>query len=111
MVMWHDTNPMWHDTNLLFSFGAGNGRGAKFATIVAVSTSSVIGIFFWLLIIIFREEFGLMFSNSVAVGSGWQSYVAYINLGCYYLIGLPLGIIMGWVFNQGVMFSFHLRHS
>ncbi|CAH2042818.1 unnamed protein product [Thlaspi arvense] len=41
--------------------------------------------------------------SGVAVGSGWQSYVAYINLGCYYLIGVPLGFIMGWIFNQGVM--------
>lgn len=39
----------------------------------------------------------------VAIGSGWQAYVAYINLGCYYLIGLPLGILMGWVFHLGVM--------
>jgi hypothetical protein len=39
------------------------------------------------------------------VGSGWQSYVAYINLGCYYLIGVPLGFFMGWVFHQGVMVS------
>lgn len=39
----------------------------------------------------------------VAVGSGWQAYVAYINIGCYYLIGLPLGIIMGWVFKSGVI--------
>lgn len=39
----------------------------------------------------------------VAVGSGWQSYVAYINLGCYYLIGVPLGFIMCWVFHQDVM--------
>lgn len=37
------------------------------------------------------------------MGSGWQSYVAYINLGCYYLIGVPLGFVMGWVFKQGVM--------
>lgn len=42
-------------------------------------------------------------SIGVAVGSGWQSYVAYINLGCYYLIGVPLGFLMGWMFNQGVM--------
>ncbi|XP_057470965.1 protein DETOXIFICATION 27-like [Actinidia eriantha] len=41
--------------------------------------------------------------SGVAVGSGWQAYVAYINLGCYYLVGVPLGFIMGWVFNQGVM--------
>jgi Na+-driven multidrug efflux pump len=37
------------------------------------------------------------------VGSGWQAHVAYINLGCYYLIGLPLGYLFGWAFHQGVM--------
>ncbi|KAG8383581.1 hypothetical protein BUALT_Bualt04G0028400 [Buddleja alternifolia] len=42
-------------------------------------------------------------SLGVAVGSGWQTYVAYINLCCYYLLGLPLGVLIGWVFNQGVM--------
>ncbi|KAI8536348.1 hypothetical protein RHMOL_Rhmol10G0250300 [Rhododendron molle] len=62
--------------------GAGNGKGAKFATTVSVTTSAVIG---------------------VAIGSGWQAYVAYINLSCYYLIGVPLGFLMGWVFDQGVM--------
>ncbi|CAH8270674.1 unnamed protein product [Arabidopsis lyrata] len=40
--------------------------------------------------------------SGVAVGSGWQSYVAYINLGCYYLIGLPFGLTMGCVFKFGV---------
>ncbi|PPR84583.1 hypothetical protein GOBAR_AA36129 [Gossypium barbadense] len=112
--------------------GAGNGKGAKFATIVSVVTSVIIGIFFWLLIMIFHDKFALIFSTSqpvleavsklslllaftillnsvqpilsgVAVGSGWQSYVAYINLGCYYLIGVPLGFLMGWVFHLGVM--------
>ncbi|KAL5753366.1 hypothetical protein ACOSQ2_023873 [Xanthoceras sorbifolium] len=112
--------------------GAGNGKGAKFATTVAVLTSVVIGLFFWLLIMLYHDQLALIFSSSeavlqavnklslllaftillnsvqpilsgVAVGSGWQSYVAYINLGCYYLIGVPLGFVMGWVFNQGVM--------
>lgn len=41
--------------------------------------------------------------TGVAVGSGWQASVAYINLGCYYIIGVPLGVLMGWVFNLGVM--------
>ncbi|KAJ6915772.1 hypothetical protein NC652_018435 [Populus alba x Populus x berolinensis] len=41
--------------------------------------------------------------SGVAVGSGWQKYVAYINLGCYYAIGVPLGFLMGWFFDQGVM--------
>ncbi|KAL7615184.1 hypothetical protein Lser_V15G06845 [Lactuca serriola] len=112
--------------------GAGNGKGARFATIVAVTTSAVIGLFFWLLIMLFHNELALIFTNSepvldavsklslllaftillnsiqpvlsgVAVGSGWQSYVAYINLGCYYLIGVPMGLAMGWLFHLGVM--------
>lgn len=41
--------------------------------------------------------------TGVAVGSGWQAWVAYINLFCYYIIGLPLGFVMGWVANLGVM--------
>ncbi|KAK6923344.1 Multi antimicrobial extrusion protein [Dillenia turbinata] len=112
--------------------GAGNGRGAKFATQVAVVTSVVIGLFFWCLILLLHNHLAFIFSSSeevveavnrlsmllaftvllnavqpvlsgVAVGSGWQAYVAYINLGCYYLIGLPLGFLMEWVFHQGVM--------
>ncbi|KAM7262213.1 hypothetical protein ACFE04_021290 [Oxalis oulophora] len=112
--------------------GAGNGKGAKFATTVSVMQSIVIGIFFCVLIMTFHNEFGLIFTTSelvlnavsklsvllgftillnsvqpilsgVAVGSGWQSQVAYINLGCYYIIGVPLGLLMGWVFEFGVM--------
>ncbi|KAK1360508.1 hypothetical protein POM88_044982 [Heracleum sosnowskyi] len=97
-------------TGVSNELGACNGKGAKFATIVAVLTSTLIGLLFWLLIMIFHNELALIFTSSkqpilsgVAVGFGWQSYVAYINLGCYYLIGLPLGIAMGWIFNQGVM--------
>ncbi|KAK1554467.1 hypothetical protein Q3G72_012548 [Acer saccharum] len=112
--------------------GAGNGKAAKFATVVAVAESAAIGLFFSLLILILRDKVALLFTSSddvlqevdklsyllalsilfnsiqpvlsgVAVGSGWQASVAYVNLGCYYVIGLPLGILMGWVFNLGVM--------
>ncbi|KAK0603863.1 hypothetical protein LWI29_009531 [Acer saccharum] len=86
--------------------GAGNGKGAKFATAVAVSSCPPSSK---------QTLSSLSFHYStqqcsasplrVAVGSGWQSYVAYINLGCYYVIGVPLGFVMGWVFNQGVMGS------
>lgn len=38
----------------------------------------------------------------VAVGSGWQALVAYVNLGTYYLIGVPLGIVLGWPLHFGV---------
>ncbi|KFK28218.1 hypothetical protein AALP_AA8G488000 [Arabis alpina] len=112
--------------------GAGNGKGARFATIVSVTQSLIIGLFFFVIIMIFHNQIAWIFSSSepvlaavdkltlllaftvflnsiqpvlsgVAVGSGWQSYVAYINLGCYYCIGVPLGFLMGWVFKYGVM--------
>ena len=38
----------------------------------------------------------------VAVGGGWQAIVAYINLACYYIFGLPLGYILGYVADFGV---------
>ncbi|XP_059637028.1 protein DETOXIFICATION 27-like isoform X2 [Cornus florida] len=111
--------------------GAGNGKGAKFATKVSVVNSTVVGIFFCALIMILHDKIGYIFTSStvvleavdelsyllaftillnsvqpvlsgVAVGSGWQAWVAYINLGCYYLIGVPLGCVMGWVFGFGV---------
>lgn len=112
--------------------GAGNGEGAKFATKVAVGTSTVIGLFFCVVIVGLRDQIALIFTTStdvikavdslswllgvtillnsvqpilsgVAVGSGWQAWVAYINIGCYYVIGLPLGMVLDWVFNTGVM--------
>ncbi|CAA7027191.1 unnamed protein product [Microthlaspi erraticum] len=111
--------------------GAGNGKRARFAMIISVTQSLIIGIIFSMLIVLFHNQIGWIFTSSktvikavnnlsillaftillnsvqpvlsgVAVGSGWQSFVAYINLGCYYFIGIPLGYVMGWVFNYGV---------
>lgn len=112
--------------------GAGNSEGAKFAVKVSVSTSTAIGIVFSVLIFVFHQEFALMFTTSlaireavsrlaillgftvllnsvqpvlsgVAIGTGWQSYVAWVNIGCYYFIGIPLGLLLGWVYNLGVL--------
>ncbi|KAL5558576.1 hypothetical protein UlMin_034787 [Ulmus minor] len=111
--------------------GAGNGKAAKFAAIVSVVQSTAIGVVFCVMIMILRDKMALIFSSSsdvlqavdhlsillavtillnsvqpilsgVAVGSGWQATVAYVNIGCYYVIGLPLGFLMGWVFHLGV---------
>nr|CAB3457311.1 unnamed protein product [Digitaria exilis] len=40
--------------------------------------------------------------SGVAVGSGWQALVAYVNIGSYYLIGVPFGVILAWGFHYGV---------
>jgi len=37
--------------------------------------------------------------KGVAVGCGWQTFVAYVNVGCYYGIGIPLGAVMGFYFK------------
>ncbi|CAK8535526.1 unnamed protein product [Lathyrus sativus] len=39
--------------------------------------------------------------SGVAVGCGWQAFVAYVNVGCYYIAGIPLGAILGFYFNFG----------
>ena len=39
--------------------------------------------------------------EGVAVGCGWQAFVAYVNVGCYYLVGIPLGSLLGFYFQLG----------
>ncbi|XP_009373462.2 protein DETOXIFICATION 27 [Pyrus x bretschneideri] len=111
--------------------GAGNWKGAKFAAKVSVAESTMIGVFFCILIIALHSKIAYIFTSSsdvleavdqmsyllaitillnsvqpvlsgVAVGSGWQAWVAYINLFCYYIVGLPLGFVMGWIFNLSI---------
>ncbi|KAM1186801.1 hypothetical protein ACFX2G_016238 [Malus domestica] len=36
-----------------------------------------------------------------ARGCGWQKIGAYVNLGAYYLVGIPLAILMAFVFHAG----------
>ncbi|KAI9094270.1 hypothetical protein K1719_026852 [Acacia pycnantha] len=39
--------------------------------------------------------------SGVAVGCGWQTFVAYVNVGCYYGVGIPLGSFLGFYFKLG----------
>ncbi|XP_044511161.1 protein DETOXIFICATION 33 [Mangifera indica] len=111
--------------------GAGNARTAKFSVVVVSLTSISIGVCAMILVFATRYYFPYLFTTSdavaaettklaillgvtvllnslqpvlsgVAVGAGWQSVVAYINIGCYYVIGLPLGILLGFKFDFGV---------
>ncbi|KAM3275893.1 hypothetical protein ACQJBY_044339 [Aegilops geniculata] len=111
--------------------GAGNGHRARFATMVSTTTSFLISIFLCLLALGLHGRLALIFSSSkavidavddmsvllaltillngvqpvlsgVAVGSGWQALVAYVNIGSYYLIGVPFGVLLGWTFQLGV---------
>ncbi|KAL6893653.1 hypothetical protein ACP4OV_007751 [Aristida adscensionis] len=112
--------------------GAANGKGARFATIVSTATSLLISLFSSILALIFHDKLAVIFSSSkavidavdgisvllaltillngvqpvlsgVAIGSGWQGLVAYVNIGSYYLIGIPFGVLLGWGFHYGVL--------
>lgn len=41
-------------------------------------------------------------NSGVAVGAGLQSAVAVVNLVCFYLIGIPLGALLGYLTNLQV---------
>ncbi|XP_058221317.1 protein DETOXIFICATION 27-like isoform X2 [Rhododendron vialii] len=111
--------------------GAGNAEGAKFASIVCVFTSLLVGILFWVLILAIPDKLAMIFTSTtsvitmveqlsvllsftvllnciqpvlsgVAVGSGWQVLVAFVNVGSYYIVGVPLGLVMGWFLDFGI---------
>ncbi|KAF2609308.1 hypothetical protein F2Q68_00044233 [Brassica cretica] len=100
--------------------GRGNSKGAKFATLTAVFTSLSIGIVLFFVFLFLRGKVSYIFTTSEAVAaevadlspllafsilmnsvqpvlSGWQGYVTYVNLACYYLVGIPTGVILGYV--------------
>ncbi|CAI0470295.1 unnamed protein product [Linum tenue] len=105
--------------------GSGHPRATKYSVIVTCTESLLIGIFSAGVILATREDFAVIFTDSnemkkavadlayllgitmilnsiqpvisgVAVGGGWQALVAYINLFCYYAVGLPLGFFLGY---------------
>ncbi|XP_078181039.1 protein DETOXIFICATION 40-like isoform X1 [Carex rostrata] len=111
--------------------GAGNARSAAFSATVATIISTVISLCIAVLIMVFRDKISYIFTggevvanavselcpllaisiavsgvqpvlSGVAVGSGWQALVAYINVGCYYFVGIPLGAFMGFKVGFGV---------
>ncbi|XP_059453795.1 protein DETOXIFICATION 35 [Corylus avellana] len=111
--------------------GLGHPRAAKYSVYVTVFQSLLLGIFFMVVILITKDYFAIIFTSSVelrqavsklafllgvtmvlnsvqpvisgvAIGGGWQALVAYINLGSYYIFGLPLGYLLGYKANLGV---------
>ncbi|KAJ4721368.1 Protein DETOXIFICATION [Melia azedarach] len=111
--------------------GRGSSSAAKFSIVVTVLTSFVIGFVLFLLFLFLRGRLAYIFTESeevaaavadlspllacsillnsiqpvlsgVAVGAGWQSIVAYVNIACYYLIGIPIGLVLGYFTHMEV---------
>ncbi|GJN04230.1 hypothetical protein PR202_ga21756 [Eleusine coracana subsp. coracana] len=111
--------------------GAGRPRAAKLAIVVVLVSSVTIGLAFFAAVLLLRDVYGAPFTDSpavvravaglgvvfafslllnsvqpvlsgVAVGAGWQWLVAYINLACYYLVGIPVGYLIAFPLRRGV---------
>ncbi|KAL6525556.1 hypothetical protein OROHE_015863 [Orobanche hederae] len=106
--------------------GRGDARAVKFSIKVLLTTSVVIGVSFWILCLVFGHKLGYLFTDEeavvesvsdlsillafsvlfnsiypvfsgVAVGAGMQATVAIVNIVCFYLIGLPVGLVLGYL--------------
>ncbi|KAJ4838674.1 Protein DETOXIFICATION 40 [Turnera subulata] len=111
--------------------GAGHPKSAAFSVVVVTTSSFIFGVIAAIIVMALRNVLSYVFTDGelvsqavselcpflavtlilngvqpvlsgVAVGCGWQAFVAYVNVGCYYLVGVPLGILLGFTFNHGV---------
>ncbi|KAA8515499.1 hypothetical protein F0562_018890 [Nyssa sinensis] len=111
--------------------GAGHPKSAAFAIVTATSSSLIIAVILAIVALAFRHVMSYIFTggttvadavseltpflafyivldgiqpvlSGVAVGCGWQAFVAYVNVGCYYIIGIPLAALLGFKLKLGV---------
>ncbi|PON43899.1 Multi antimicrobial extrusion protein [Parasponia andersonii] len=110
--------------------GAGHPKSAAYAVVIVTFSSFVIALIFAIAVLVLRHVISYAFTDGatvsdavseltpflaasiilngiqpvlsgVAVGCGWQAFVAYVNVGSYYIIGIPLGSVLGFTFNLG----------
>ncbi|KAL9266489.1 DETOXIFICATION 40-like protein [Drosera capensis] len=110
--------------------GAGHPKSASLAVVVATSSSFLVAVILAILVLILRHVISYIFTSGtevsdavaelapflaasillngiqpvlsgVAVGCGWQAFVAYVNVGCYYFVGIPIGVVLGFKFDFG----------
>ncbi|XP_050225043.1 protein DETOXIFICATION 24-like [Mercurialis annua] len=111
--------------------GKGDAKAVKFAIKVLITESTCVGILFFVLCLALDRQIARLFTNEanvieavsklsfllalsvllnsfqavfsgVAVGSGRQTTVAIINICSYYIIGVPIGIILGYVAHMQI---------
>ncbi|PKA46720.1 Protein transparent TESTA 12 [Apostasia shenzhenica] len=111
--------------------GASNPKSAAFSVVVVTMISFIISAVISIVIMCIRDYMSYAFTegetvaaavselcpflaitiilngiqpvlSGVAVGCGWQAFVAYVNVGCYYVIGVPAGVVLGFDFGFGL---------
>lgn len=110
--------------------GAANPKSASFSVVMVTLVSFVISVMAAIIILALRDVISYAFTggeavaaavsdlcpllaltlilngiqpvlSGVAVGCGWQTFVAYVNVGCYYVVGVPVGSLLGFYFKLG----------
>ncbi|KAK8713077.1 hypothetical protein V6N13_148304 [Hibiscus sabdariffa] len=112
--------------------GRGNAKALKFSIKTIMTTSVSIGMIFFILCLVFGDQIAHLFTSSeevaevastlstflaismlfnsiqivlsgIAIGAGFQSLVAMVNLGSYYVVGVPVGAVLGYVLGLEVV--------
>ncbi|CAL5385397.1 unnamed protein product [Camellia sinensis] len=110
--------------------GAGRPQAARLAVCIALSLVVTEGILVATIMILGRKFWGYCYSteemavryvaemmillsgshflddiqsvlSGIARGCGWQKIGAFANLGAYYLIGIPVGVLLAFVYHTG----------
>ena len=127
-----DAQAALHSVRVSNELGANRPKAARFAVIMAVLTSGSIGAVFFAVFMAWRTGLprffsededvlreaarlgyllaGSIFLNSiqpvlsgVAIGAGWQALVAFVNIGSYYVVGIPLAALFGFKLKMDAM--------
>lgn len=117
-------------TRVSNELGAGNPEVARLAVCIVIVLAIFEGILVGSILILMRNIWGYAFNNEMEVvksvaalipfvaasnfldslqcvlsgtarGCGWQKIGAYINLGSYYLVGIPCAVLLAFVLHVG----------
>lgn len=117
-------------TRVSNELGAGRPEAARLAVCVVMAMAITEGLLVGLVLILIRDIWGHAYSNEIEVvkyvaammpilaasnfldglqcvlsgnarGCGWQKIGAYVNLGSYYLVGIPLAVVLAFVLHIG----------
>ncbi|XP_048139180.1 protein DETOXIFICATION 16-like [Rhodamnia argentea] len=117
-------------TRVSNELGAGKPLAARLAVYVVLSTAVTEGILVGIVLISIRNVWGYAYSDETEVvdyvavmmpilsasnfldglqcvlsgtarGCGWQKIGAFVNLGSYYLVGIPSAILLGFILHVG----------
>ncbi|KAL8550549.1 hypothetical protein ACS0TY_009105 [Phlomoides rotata] len=111
--------------------GSNHPRKSRFSAFVSGAIALFVGLFFTVVLFITRKTYPALFSNSsqvqqlvqkltpllgisivftniqytlsgVAIGVGWQTPIAYLSTASYFMVGVPVGVLMAFKFKMGI---------